>query len=295
MGPAFRLQAPGESLDSFAQRQITTTPLERTRFGQDVDTFVQILHFKAFCGSYTVKEVVKSGSLGKGTAVRDLADIDLVVFINGLTSIADLQANRGRLLNDLEQKVKNVLGISPVKRTQYSLSFNWNGHKVDILPAFDLLSRYGGSPADIYNAMVQFGPNAALEFSASLAPLQVQFVKPVPEHVKRVIRLLKLWAEENGLNIRSYTLELLTIFLWRSRGGGNPGTDFLFYEAIKQLVCCGSLRIAFGDNYNSSFYTRLMTPPYVLDPANPYMNTLSGADTVRISIQAMVTFMRLYI
>ena len=48
---------------------------------------------------------VQGGSLGKGTAVRNTADIDLVVFINGLTSIEDLMAQRECLLKRLKRRV----------------------------------------------------------------------------------------------------------------------------------------------------------------------------------------------
>lgn len=82
----------------------------------------------------------QSGSLGKGTAVRERADIDLVVFVNGLRSIADLQAARGELLDRIQAKVDEMLQIKARTRTKYSLSFEWQGNDVDILPAFNLLS-----------------------------------------------------------------------------------------------------------------------------------------------------------
>ncbi|XP_025088637.1 2'-5'-oligoadenylate synthase 1A-like [Pomacea canaliculata] len=148
-----------------------------------------------------------------------------------------------------------MLQIKARTRTRYSLSFEWQGNDVDILPAFNLLSYYG-SLSDVYDAMEQFGSrNAAQELSVSLAPYQLQFVKPVPEHVKKVIRLVKLWKEENSLNIRSYSLELLTIFVWRQSGAAYPGTKYLFQELMKLLERCDELEIAFDDNYDSDTYT----------------------------------------
>ncbi|PVD20448.1 hypothetical protein C0Q70_18604 [Pomacea canaliculata] len=233
MPTVFNQQRAGESLDEFSERCVSTTESERRRLLEEVDRFVRYLHDQPFSYPYSVKEVIKSGSLGKGTAVRNLADIDLVVFVNGLSSIDELQRARPQLLAGLREKVRQSARIQPASSSSFSLTYNWNDIERD-------------------------------------------FVKDVPEHVKKVIRLVKLWKKENHLDIRSYSLELLTIYVWQAAGRGNPGTDYLFREVMRQLSTCGTLRVAFDANYNSSTYTRSMSQPYILDPANPYMNTLHG-------------------
>lgn len=247
---------------------------------KQVKRFVRYLHERPFQSPYSVKEVIKSGSLGKGTAVRDLADIDLVVFVNGLTSIDDLKEEREDLLEDLEDHLRTTAKISPEKSSKYSLTYDWHDIKVDILPAVDVLSLYG-SPRKVYDVMGQFKPRreAAQQFSASLAPLQRDFVKEIPEYVKKVIRLVKLWKEENSLEIRSYSIELLTIFVWTSNGEENPGTDNLFRKVMRKLATCETLQVGFDDNYKCSAYPS-MSPPYIRDPANPYMNTLERINSL---------------
>ena len=80
--------------------------------------------------------------------MRGSADIDLVVFFNGLSSIQDLQNSRRRLLGKLEEVVENYRPwrgrIVFKSRSPYFVSYVLDGQKVvDILPAFDILSEHG--------------------------------------------------------------------------------------------------------------------------------------------------------
>ena len=79
--------------------------------------------------------------------MRGSADIDLVVFLNGLSSIQDLQDSRPGLLDELEKKVENYMPwrgrIVLQDRTRFSLCYTLDGQEVDVLPAFDILSEHG--------------------------------------------------------------------------------------------------------------------------------------------------------
>lgn len=68
--------------------------------------------------------------------------------------------------------------------------------------------------------------------------------------------------QENDLDIPSYSIEILTIYIWSTKCEDNPGTDHLFREVMRQLATCGTLRVALDDNYKSSRYTRyiIITP-----------------------------------
>ena len=78
--------------------------------------------------------------------MRGSADIDLVVFLNGLSSIQDLQYSRPGLLNKLEKKVKNYMPwrgrIVLQDHTPFSLRYILDGQQVDVLLAFDILSEH---------------------------------------------------------------------------------------------------------------------------------------------------------
>ena len=76
--------------------------------------------------------------------MRGSADIDLVVFFNGLSSIQDLEGIRESVFDHIEKYIKDYGPwqgrIAPKKRTRFSVSNFLGGHEVDILPAFDLTS-----------------------------------------------------------------------------------------------------------------------------------------------------------
>ncbi|KAL8609119.1 hypothetical protein ACOMHN_046725 [Nucella lapillus] len=284
--PLFTGIAPKESLDSFHQRCVVPTPGETRGRNGEIDDFVRFLHSEFNTAPYSVARVLKSGSLGKGTAVRGSADIDLVVILNGLRTISDLVEQRPHLLGRLEKAVNGYLpwrgNVELKDKTSFSLCYLLNGEEVDILPALDI--GVYGSTEEVYKHMKAYPQGkvrAAQEFSASLAPLQINFVKPQVEALKRVIRLVKLWKKENDVPIRSYTLELLTIdtdknYDWRD-------TEGLFRKVLTRLEDCRSIKVMFDDNYNSGLYASRHKAPYVVDPANPYMDTLYGADCSKVS------------
>ncbi|XP_076449878.1 2'-5'-oligoadenylate synthase 1-like isoform X1 [Babylonia areolata] len=282
--PAFRDMLPGETLDHFHQRCVVPTPEETSSRNAEIDGFVRFLHSEFNTPPYTVNRVLKGGSLGKGTAVRGSADIDLVVVLNGLSGVSDLVKNRRFLLDRLHQEAtryKAWRGTVVLKeQTPFSLCYTLNGQEMDVLPALNAER----CVEHLYREMRVYsgGPRAAgQELSASLAPLQIDFVKPQTEAVKRVIRLLKLWKKENGVKIRSYTLELLTIHADRTTQWRN--TDDLFRRVLSLLADCRSIQVAFNVNYNSAEYTRSHQTPYVIDPANPFMNTLDRMNPGAIS------------
>ena len=77
--------------------------------------------------------------------MRGSADIDLVVFFNGLSSIEDLEASREHLLNELKEKVQSYKPwrgrIELEDSTKFSLCYTLDGQEIDILPAFDIIKR----------------------------------------------------------------------------------------------------------------------------------------------------------
>ncbi|KAL8609120.1 hypothetical protein ACOMHN_046726 [Nucella lapillus] len=299
---AFRGMHSGESLDSFHQRCVVPTQKETSRRNAEIDGFVRFLHSEFNNPPYTVARVLKSGSLGKGTAVRDSADIDLVVILNGLRTISDLVAQRPPLLRRLE---KAVDGYSPWRgkvqlqdKTRYSLCYLLNGQEVDILPAMDIAAY--GSTLEIYKQMKSYPEGkvqAAMEFSASFAALQIEFVKPQDEALKKVIRLIKFWKKERHLDIRSYTLELLTIHT--AEQGQWRDTEDLFRKVLTRLENCQSIGVGFGKHYSvcsggsSDSVLSSYSPAFVVDPANPFMNTLHGTDLDAVSKAARDMLRRL--
>ena len=96
----------------------------------------------------------QAGSLGKGTSVRDSADIDLVVYVNGLNSIRQLSRKKRLLLEALKERAARYPDwseeIEEDKTTRFSVSFSHGEHEVDILPASDVLKR------EVFDSVVNF-------------------------------------------------------------------------------------------------------------------------------------------
>lgn len=82
--------------------------------------------------------------MGKGTAVRGRADVDLVMMLTNYENVRDLLEDLDDVLNKLENYLVSKTTASHLKTTRYSVQVEvtcTSGHKheVDILPAVDLL------------------------------------------------------------------------------------------------------------------------------------------------------------
>nr|KAG5693107.1 hypothetical protein BaRGS_014057 [Batillaria attramentaria] len=257
MSEIFEKQLPGETLERFLDRVVRPTTEETQSLRQDVKEFQLFLQHNLPHGSFKVAEVIKSGSLGKGTAVRDTADIDLVVYVDGVTTIKELKRARPGILNHLKERVEEYGPwkgkIELKKQTKYALSYKYGNHDVDILPALNV-KRHIGSPAQIYDKMESPKKRArdskngrrrrnrqAQEYSASLAPLQKAFIKQQPPQVKDAIRLLKYWKQEYAPEFRSYCMELLAVHVWQREKGKLNSVQTLseeFARTVQQPFSC---------------------------------------------------------
>ena len=91
-------------------------------------------------------KTIQGGSVGKGTAVKDKADIDCVVFLNNMKTMDDHKRN----LKETKNCLKSCLEESPYKRqitfdeqTLFALKFKFRldlsrefEFDVDLLPTF---------------------------------------------------------------------------------------------------------------------------------------------------------------
>lgn len=216
---------PGETLDQFHDRAIIPSRDEISSKLAAIDEFIRAVEGAFSKSGQSIAEIHKSGSLGKGTAIRGGADIDLVVYFNGLSTMNDLKSKRPQLLKDLEQKISEIrLWTGRVRlqgKTPYALAYTFDGEQMDILPGFDIVKAYPGGLKTIYSELSALSSPAcsaseAQNYSVSLAPLQIKFVKGHNETVKRGIRLLKYWKQAKNLDLRSYAMELLAIHAARS-------------------------------------------------------------------------------
>ena len=222
---------------------------------------------------FSLKKMLVSGSLAKGTALRCLNDIDVACYISG----ADAPKDIASLLNYLAERLRKAFpNFSPdqVSPQTYSVtvSFRGTGLDVDVVPIL-----YNGDP-NWYGDLVSQEDGSFLKTNI---PLHLQFIKKrkqaQPEHFAQVVRLVKAWAKivkagQEGFRFKSFMIELILSRLC------DHGLDFSDYpEALQHFftyVAKSNMRekIVFTDCYSASTVGTFTEPVQIIDPVNAKNN-----------------------
>lgn len=235
---------------------------------------------------FTLKKILLSGSLAKGTALRTLNDIDMGCYISG----ADVPSDVTKLLEYLAERLRKAFpNFSPdqVVPQTYSVtvSFRGSGLDVDVVPIL-----YDGD-SNWYGNLVSQDDGSFLKTNI---PLHIEFIqkrKRLNEtHFAQVVRLIKFWArhmkqERDGFRFKSFMIELILSKL------ADDGVDFSDYpEALQSFftyVAKSNIRekIVFSDNYPLSKVGTFYEPMQIIDPINEKNNasrlyTNSNADAI---------------
>ena len=235
---------------------------------------------------FTLKKMLLSGSIAKGTALRSLNDIDLACYISG----ADTPHDVAELLDYLAERLRKAFpNFSPdqVVPQTYSVtvSFRGTGLDVDVVPIL-----YDGDP-QWYGRLVSQDNGSFLETSI---PLHLEFIgkrkQAQAQHFAQVVRLVKFWAhrlkdEQPGFRFKSFMIEMILSHLC------DKGLDFSDYpEALQHFftyVARTDMRekIIFTDYYRPSAVGQFSAPVQVIDPVNAKNNvanlyTATQADAI---------------
>jgi len=235
---------------------------------------------------FTLKKMMLSGSLAKGTALRSLNDIDVACYISG----ADAPGDVPKLLNYLAERLRKAFpNFSPdqVKPQTYSVtvSFKGSGLDVDVVPIL-----YNGD-SEWYGNLVSQEDGSFLE---TCIPRHLEFIKTRKDAHKtdfaQLARLIKFWArnlkrERDGFRFKSFMIELILSHL------ADQGLDFSDYpEALQHFftyVARSNIRqqIVFGDYYPLSKVESFPEPVKIIDPVNAKNNvsqlyTVAEADAI---------------
>ncbi|WP_341023875.1 CBASS oligonucleotide cyclase [Brevundimonas diminuta] len=222
---------------------------------------------------FTLKKMLLSGSLAKGTALRSLNDIDVACYISG----ADAPQSISALLDYLAERLRKAFpNFSPDQVTpqtySVTVSFRGSGLDVDVVPIL-----YDGDP-QWYGNLVSQDDGSFLKTSI---PLHLDFAskrkKAQEKHFAQVVRLVKFWArrmkqEQDGFRFKSFMIEMILAKLC------DDGLDFSDYpEALQHFftyVARSDLRerIVFGDYYPTSTVGSLDAPVQIIDPVNAENN-----------------------
>ncbi|KAK6169412.1 hypothetical protein SNE40_020474 [Patella caerulea] len=240
------------------------------------------LHLERLPG-FSIDRIFRGGSMGKVTAVKTMPDIDLIIFFKGYRSMSSfIKAKDTEILPAIEYHLtKSPVYSRHWKHTRtskgYHVSLEMDEYKikVDIVPAINVIGARGGM-AKVYEQIASEPDVIRPHYSACLAPKQCEFMNNQPQQVKTLIKLVKYWKECNNLELKSYLCELLAVHVFRK--DLDKDTSFNLKDGmihvLRYLKKYETLQIKFKDYYVPDHWKLyLPSPPYVLDPANPFMNT----------------------
>jgi hypothetical protein len=235
---------------------------------------------------FTLRKMMLSGSLAKGTALRSLNDIDVACYISG----ADAPDTVKDLLDYLATRLRTAFPNFTADQVQpqtYSVtvSFKGSGLDVDVVPIL-----YDGEP-QWYGNLVSQDDGSFLRTSI---PLHLEFAakrkRRQEKHFAQVVRLVKFWArrlkqERDGFRFKSFMIEMILAKLC------DDGLDFSDYpEALQHFftyVARSDLRelIVFDDCYAKSTVPVLTDTVRIIDPVNVQNNvarlyTAAEADAI---------------
>lgn len=222
---------------------------------------------------FTLKKMMLSGSLAKGTALRSLNDIDVACYISGVDAPSDIAA----LLEYLAERLRKAFAnFSPdqVQPQTYSVtvSFRGSGLDVDVVPIL-----YDGDP-QWYGNLVSQDDGSFLETSI---PLHLEFARKRKNaqetNFAQIIRLVKFWArnmkrDNEGFRFKSFMIEMILSKLC------DDGLDFSDYpEALQYFftyIARSNMReqIVFTDYYDASAVGPFTDPVQIIDPVNAANN-----------------------
>jgi hypothetical protein len=222
---------------------------------------------------FTLRKMLLSGSLAKGTAMRSLNDIDVACYISG----ADAPQEVAALLTYLAERLRRAFpNFNPdqVKPQTYSVtvSFRGTGLDVDVVPIL-----YNDDPQWFGNLVSQDDGS----FLKTSIPLHLEFTRKRKQaqdkHFAQIVRLAKFWAqkaksERNGFRFKSFMIEMIFSHLC------DDGLNFSDYpEALQHFFTYIARtnmreRISFTDYYEATAVGGFSEPVQIIDPVNAENN-----------------------
>ncbi|NXO24966.1 OASL2 protein, partial [Cisticola juncidis] len=295
-----------KNLDTWIMNTLQPSPAFTQQVKETVGRICEFLKTECFEDGIHVQKTVKGGSAGKGTALKNKSDADVVLFLSCLSSYQKQKENRKEILDLIMKSLKACrerlqfdVYISEPKykgpdSTPRSLSLTLfskvTGESIDmdILPAYDALGQVtqdGPPNAQVYVGLLHACSHPG-DFSPCFTELQKLFVKRYPAKLKNLVRLVKYWYKEElspqypHANLPpKYALELLTIYAWQEGTGSRDSFDTAQgFRTVLELLRRHSQICIYWEKYYSLQHREigahvknlLCRPrPVILDPADP--------------------------
>ena len=218
---------------------------------------------------FTLRKMILSGSLAKGTALRSLNDIDVACYISG----ADVPTKVAELIAYLAESLRSAFpNFRPdqVQPQTFSVRVSFRGTRLDV----DVVPILYDGDSDWYGNLVSQDDGSYIE---TCIPRHLEFStrrkRAQPQDFAQVVRLVKFWVgnlkrERPEFRFKSFMLEMILSRLC------DEGLDFSDYpEAMQHFftyVARSGLRekIVFTDYYAASAVGRFTEPVQIIDPVN---------------------------
>ncbi|NWV36383.1 OASL2 protein, partial [Grantiella picta] len=296
-----------KNLDGWIADNLQPSTAFTMQVKETVGQICEFLKRNCFEDEIHVLKTVKGGSAGKGTALKNKSDADVVLFLSCLSSYQEQKMNRKVILDLIMIRLKACreslqfdVSITEPKykgpdNTPRSLSLTLHSKMsresidVDILPAYDALGQVTQDvppKAEVYERLLHACSQPG-EFSPCFTELQKLFVKHYPAKLKNLLRLVKYWYKEmldprhpNAHLPPKYALELLTIYAWEEGTGSRDSFDMAegFRTVLELLRRHREICIYWEKYYSLQSSLQigdhvkglLRNPrPVILDPADP--------------------------
>lgn len=265
-------------IDAFADRVVNLPPAdaqerrEKAQFLRDrLEKYIEANP------GFSLVKMRHAGSVAKGTALRNVNDLDVAVYVR-----ADDSPTEGATLVDwmtdrLREAYGNVIDPEQVQTGPHCPTITFkSGLVIDVVPIL-----YEGDSDDRGYLISRItGERLLTSVKLHLAFIRAR-KKENPQHFAQVVRFLKWWAREikkidPAFKFKSFMAELLVAHL------ADTGLDLSDHvgaleETFGYIVKSGlEARISFDDFYRASELPIATGAPIeVIDPVNPQNNVAS--------------------
>lgn len=246
--------------------------------------------------------VMVAGSYGKGTAIANDSDYDIVIFFN------ELEPPFTKVLNNMEIAIKDnsdkFKGFIWRFRSSIHVCFDIEGIQFDLTPAAQLDNNFpwnrwccfAPSPLTPYPtqqyvntlkkiAELKDPQRMSYLYSSSLSIDAVVFVQRQLPFIHSIVRLAKHWIRHvntgrmqlRGKSLLIETIAIHACYCLTPVEMIERNTDRAFLKFLEYLAEANKLRLYVYVNYQRPDIPDAVfnQTPLVLDPANPYNNLLS--------------------
>ena len=227
---------------------------------------------------FGLKKMLLSGSLAKSTALKDLNDIDVGVYIASDQAPHKL----GELLTWLADRLRTTYHQVSAENIYIDepcvvICFKESGLNVEITPVL-----YDGDPQWRGYLWTRHEHERVL----TSIPMHLDFIKrrkdANPHNFAQIVRLLKWWAKQRRVDTRDFEIKSFIVELIMAKVADSGAVLDDFYSGLENFFLYIQRtqlreRIAFGDYYSlSGLPVRGPSPIEILDPVTSGNNVAAN-------------------